>query len=47
MEISQPVAPVFSEATLAHRVIVKRGDTLWKRRRQIWATATAGANCWL
>ncbi len=30
MEISQPVAPVFSEPTVAHSVIVKRGDSLWK-----------------
>jgi nucleoid-associated protein YgaU len=30
MEISQPVAPAFSEPTVAHSVIVKRGDSLWK-----------------
>jgi LysM repeat protein len=30
LEIRQPVAPVFSEPTLAHSVIVKRGDSLWK-----------------
>jgi nucleoid-associated protein YgaU len=33
MEISQPVAPVFSERKVAHSVIVKRGDSLWKLAR--------------
>lgn len=30
LEIRQPVAPVFSEPAVAHSVIVKRGDSLWK-----------------
>lgn len=30
MEVRQPVAPVFSNPTVAHSVIVKRGDSLWK-----------------
>lgn len=30
IEVRQPVAPVFSNSTVAHSVIVKRGDSLWK-----------------
>lgn len=30
IEIRQPVAPVFSEPAVAHSVIVRRGDSLWK-----------------
>jgi nucleoid-associated protein YgaU len=30
LEVRQPVAPVFSNSTVAHSVIVKRGDSLWK-----------------